>query len=201
MRALSEGTAMHKTRLEAFSDGVLAIIITIMVLELKVPHGEDLAALRPLLPVFLSYVLSFIYVGIYWNNHHHLLQASKHVNGRVLWANLHLLFWLSLLPFVTGWMGENHFGSLPSAMYGGVLLMAAIAYWILARSLIAAEGTESLLKKAVGKDYKGTVSVLMYAVAIPVAFVSPWISQLVFVVVALIWLVPDRRIERLMHHE
>jgi uncharacterized membrane protein len=192
---------MHKTRLEAFSDGVLAIIITIMVLELKVPHGEDLAALRPLLPVFLSYVLSFIYVGIYWNNHHHLLQASKHVNGRVLWANLHLLFWLSLLPFVTGWMGENHFGSLPSAMYGGVLLMAAIAYWILARSLIAAEGTESLLKKAVGKDYKGTVSVLMYAVAIPVAFVSPWISQLVFVVVALIWLVPDRRIERLMRHE
>ena len=151
--------------------------------------------------MFLSYVLSFIYVGIYWNNHHHLLQASKHVNGRVLWANLHLLFWLSLLPFVTGWMGENHFGSLPSAMYGGVLLMAAIAYWILARSLIAAEGTESLLKKAVGKDYKGTVSVLMYAVAIPVAFVSPWISQLVFVVVALAWLVPDRRIERLMHHE
>jgi len=191
---------MHKTRLEAFSDGVLAIIITIMVLELKVPHGEDLAALRPLLPVFLSYVLSFIYVGIYWNNHHHLLQASKHVNGRVLWANLHLLFWLSLLPFVTGWMGENHFGSLPSAMYGGVLLMAAIAYWVLARSLIAAEGTESLLKKAVGKDYKGTVSVLMYAVAIPVAFVSPWISQLVFVVVALTWLVPDRRIERLMHN-
>jgi uncharacterized membrane protein len=192
---------MHKTRLEAFSDGVLAIIITIMVLELKVPHSEDLAALRPLLPVFLSYVLSFIYVGIYWNNHHHLLQASKHVNGRVLWANLHLLFWLSLLPFVTGWMGENHFGSLPSAMYGSVLLMAAIAYWILARSLMAAEGTESLLKKAVGKDYKGTVSVLMYAVAIPVAFVSPWISQLVFVVVALTWLVPDRRIERLMHHE
>ena len=148
---------MHKTRLEAFSDGVLAIIITIMVLELKVPHSEDLAALRPLLPVFLSYVLSFIYVGIYWNNHHHLLQASRHVNGRVLWANLHLLFWLSLLPFVTGWMGENHFGSLPSAMYGGVLLMAAIAYWILARSLIAAEGSGSLLKKAVGRDYKGTV--------------------------------------------
>lgn len=192
---------MHKTRLEAFSDGVLAIIITIMVLELKVPHGEDLAALRPLLPVFLSYVLSFIYVGIYWNNHHHLLQASRHVNGKVLWANLHLLFWLSLLPFVTGWMGENHFGSLPSAMYGGVLLMAAIAYWVLARSLMAAEGTESLLRKAVGKDYKGTVSVLMYAVAIPVAFVSPRISQLAFVVVALIWLVPDRRIERLMHRE
>lgn len=192
---------MNKNRLEAFSDGVLAIIITIMVLELKVPHGEDLAALRPLLPVFLSYVLSFIYVGIYWNNHHHLLQASRHVNGKVLWANLHLLFWLSLLPFVTGWMGENHFGSLPSAMYGGVLLMAAIAYWVLARSLMAAEGTESLLRKAVGKDYKGTVSVLMYAVAIPVAFVSPRISQLAFVVVALIWLVPDRRIERLMHRE
>jgi uncharacterized membrane protein len=189
---------MHKTRLEAFSDGVLAIIITIMVLELKVPHGDDFAALRPLLPVFLSYVLSFVYVGIYWNNHHHLLQAARHVNGKVLWANLHLLFWLSLLPFVTGWMGENHFHSLPTAMYGVVLLMAGVAYWILTRALIAAQGEDSLLHKAVGKDYKGNLSLLLYAVAIPLAFVSAWISWLAFVVVALAWLVPDLRIERLM---
>ena len=192
---------MHKTRLEAFSDGVLAIIITIMVLELKVPHGEDLTALRQLVPVFLSYVLSFVYVGIYWNNHHHLLQAAGHVNGKVLWANLHLLFWLSLFPFVTGWMGENHSASLPSAMYGGVLLMAAVAYWVLARVLVAADGEESLLHKAVGKDYKGALSVLVYAAAIPLAFVRPWISQLIFVAVAFAWLVPDRRIERLMEHE
>jgi len=192
---------MQKTRMEAFSDGVLAIIITIMVLELKVPHGEELTALRPLVPAFLSYVLSFVYLGIYWNNHHHLLQAAGHVNGKVLWANLHLLFWLSLLPFVTGWMGENHFASLPSAMYGGVLLMAAVGYWVLARSLVAAEGEKSLLHKAVGKDYKGAISVLVYAVAIPLAFVRPWISQLIFVAVALAWLVPDRRIERLMKHE
>lgn len=192
---------MHKTRLEAFSDGVLAIIITIMVLELKVPHGEDLTALRQLVPVFLSYVLSFVYVGIYWNNHHHLLQAAGHVNGKVLWANLHLLFWLSLFPFVTGWMGENHSASLPSAMYGGVLLMAAVAYWVLARFLVAADGEESLLHKAVGKDYKGALSVLVYAAAIPLAFVRPWISQLIFVAVAFAWLVPDRRIERLMEHE
>lgn len=192
---------MHKTRLEAFSDGVLAIIITIMVLELKVPHGEELNALRPLVPAFLSYVLSFVYLGIYWNNHHHLLQAAGHVNGKVLWANLHLLFWLSLLPFVTGWMGENHFAPLPSAMYGGVLLMAAVGYWVLARSLVAAEGEKSLLHEAVGKDYKGAISVLVYAVAIPLAFVHPWISQLIFVAVALAWLVPDRRIERLMKHE
>jgi len=189
---------MQKTRMEAFSDGVLAIIITIMVLELKVPHGEELTALRPLVPAFLSYVLSFVYLGIYWNNHHHLLQAAGHVNGKVLWANLHLLFWLSLLPFVTGWMGENHFASLPSAMYGGVLLMAAVGYWVLARSLVAAEGEKSLLHKAVGKDYKGAISVLVYAIAIPLAFVRPWISQLIFVAVALAWLVPDRRIERLM---
>jgi uncharacterized membrane protein len=192
---------MNSGRLEAFSDGVLAIIITIMVLELKVPHGEELTALRPLVPAFLSYVLSFVYLGIYWNNHHHLLQAAGHVNGKVLWANLHLLFWLSLLPFVTGWMGENHFASLPSAMYGGVLLMAAVGYWVLARSLVAAEGEKSLLHKAVGKDYKGAISVLVYAVAIPLAFVRPWISQLIFVAVALAWLVPDRRIERLMKHE
>ncbi len=189
---------MQKTRLEAFSDGVLAIIITIMVLELKVPHGEELTALRPLVPAFLSYVLSFVYLGIYWNNHHHLLQAAGHVNGKVLWANLHLLFWLSLLPFVTGWMGENHFAPLPSAMYGGVLLMAAVGYWVLARSLVAAEGEKSLLHKAVGKDYKGAISVFLYAVAIPLAFVRPWISQFIFVAVALAWLVPDRRIERLM---
>ena len=192
---------MHKTRLEAFSDGVLAIIITIMVLELKVPHGEELAALRPLVPVFLSYVLSFVYLGIYWNNHHHLLQAVGHVNGKVLWANLHLLFWLSLLPFVTGWMGENHFAALPSAMYGAVLLMAAVAYWVLARILVATEGAESLLHKAVGKDSKGSLSVVLYALAIPLAFVRPWIAQLIFVAVALVWLVPDRRIERAMAHK
>jgi uncharacterized membrane protein len=189
---------MHKARMEAFSDGVLAIIITIMVLELKVPHGEDIAALRPLVPVFLSYVLSFVYIGIYWNNHHHMLQAVRHVNGKVLWANLHLLFWLSLLPFVTGWMGENHFGPLPTAMYGSVLLMAGVAYWVLARSLIAAEGAGSLLGTAVGKDHKGTLSVLAYAAAIPLAFIDPRISQFAFVGVALVWLVPDRRIERLL---
>jgi uncharacterized membrane protein len=187
---------MHKTRLEAFSDGVLAIIITIMVLELKVPHGEDLETLRPLAPVFVSYVVSFIYVGIYWNNHHHLLQATKHVNGRVLWANLHLLFWLSLLPFVTGWMGENHFAQTPSALYGAVLLMAGLAYWMLARTIVAAEGKESLLAKAMGKDRKGTASVLLYMIAIPLAFVSQWIAMAIYVGVALLWLIPDSRIER-----
>jgi uncharacterized membrane protein len=190
---------MQKTRLEGFSDGVLAIIITIMVLELKVPHGEDFEALRPLVPVFFSYILSFLYVGIYWNNHHHMLQAAKRVSGSVLWANLHLLFWLSLLPFVTGWMGENHFAPLPSALYGGVLLMAALAYWILARSIIASEGADSLLAKALGKDYKGTMSVVIYALAIPLAFVSQWIAQTIYLLVALVWLIPDRRIERLMH--
>jgi len=190
---------MQKTRLEGFSDGVLAIIITIMVLELKVPHGEDFEALRPLVPVFFSYILSFLYVGIYWNNHHHMLQAAKRVSGSVLWANLHLLFWLSLLPFVTGWMGENHFAPLPSALYGGVLLMAALAYWILARSIIASEGAASLLAKALGKDYKGTMSVVIYALAIPLAFVSQWIAQTIYLLVALVWLIPDRRIERLMH--
>jgi uncharacterized membrane protein len=167
-------------------------------LELKVPHGEDLGALRPLIPVFLSYVLSFVYVGIYWNNHHHMLQVVRHINGRVLWANLHLLFWLSLLPFVTGWMGENHFAALPSAMYGFVLLLAGIAYSVLTRALMAAEPGESLLRKAVGKDTKGKISVALYAIAIPLAFLNPWIAQLVYVVVALTWLVPDRRIERLM---
>ncbi len=191
---------MGKTRLEAFSDGVLAIIITIMVLELKVPHGADWATLSQLLPVFLSYVLSFIYVGIYWNNHHHMLHTVKHVSGGVLWANLHLLFWLSLLPFVTGWMGENHFAPLPTALYGGVLMMAGIAYWILARSIIATEGDDSLLAKAIGRDFKGNISVVVYALAIVLAFHYGIVSQLLYVAVALMWLVPDRRIEKVMDH-
>jgi uncharacterized membrane protein len=190
---------MNKTRLEAFSDGVMAIIITIMVLELKVPHGEDLAALQPLLPVFFSYVLSFVYVGIYWNNHHHMLNTVKHVSGGVLWANLHLLFWLSLFPFVTGWMGENHFAPLPSALYGGVLMMAGVAYTILSRTIIHEDGGEaSLLAKAVGKDYKGQLSVVCYAAAIVLSFFNHWISQAIYVFVALMWLVPDRRIERVL---
>jgi uncharacterized membrane protein len=187
---------MQKTRLEAFSDGVLAIIITIMVLELKVPHGEELGALKPLLPVFFSYVLSFVYVGIYWNNHHHMMHAVRRVSGGVLWANLHLLFWLSLLPFVTGWMGENDFGRLPSAVYGFVLMMAGIAYTILVRTIIAEEGKESVLAKAVGKDFKGSISVVMYAIAIPLSFFVQWSAQAIYVAVALLWLVPDRRIER-----
>jgi uncharacterized membrane protein len=189
---------MPTTRLEAFSDGVLAIIITIMVLELKVPHGEDLRALSPLLPVFFTYVLSFVYVGIYWNNHHHMMHAVKRVSGGVLWANLHLLFWLSLLPFVTGWMGENHFGKLPSAIYGFVLMMAGVAYTILVRAIIAEEGNESVLAKAVGKDFKGNISVVLYAVAIPLAFFVQWSAQAIYVAVALLWLVPDRRIERVL---
>jgi len=189
---------MNKTRLEAFSDGVLAIIITIMVLEMKVPHGEDLVALQPLLPVFLSYVLSFLYIAIYWNNHHHMLHTAHRVSAGVLWANLHLLFWLSLLPFVTGWMGENHFAPMPTAMYGLVLLMASVAYWILARVIIVAEGEGSLLARAMGKDFKGNVSVLLYIAAIPLAFVNQWISQGLYVVVALMWLVVDRRIERVL---
>ena len=189
---------MGKNRMEAFSDGVLAIIITIMVLELKVPHGEEIGALVPLLPVLLSYVLSFIYLGIYWNNHHHLLHATRRVSGGALWANLHLLFWLSLLPFVTGWMGENHFSALPTAMYGVVLLMASIAYWILARSLIALEGKDSLVARAIGKDLKGVISTLAYAVAIPLAFVAHWASQLIYLTVALAWLIPDRRIEKVL---
>jgi len=187
---------MTTSRLEAFSDGVFAIIITIMVLELKVPHGEDLAALEPLLPVFISYVLSFIYVGIYWNNHHHLLHAANRVFGGVLWANLNLLFWLSLFPFVTGWMGENHFAAAPMALYGVVLLMAAIAYTILQTMIVAAEGDESLLKAAVGRDVKGKLSLGGYSIAIAMAFVSQWLSGLLYVVVALMWLIPDRRIER-----
>ena len=189
---------MHKTRLEAFSDGVLAIIITIMVLELKVPHGDTLAALAPLLPVFLSYVLSFLYVGIYWSNHHHMLHTVTRVSGGMLWANLHLLFWLSLLPFVTGWMGENHFGAVPTALYGAVLLMAAIAYWMLQRTIIVSQGDDSLLAHAVGRDLKGKLSPVMYAIAIPAAFFTPLMSQFLYVAVALMWLIPDRRIERVL---
>jgi uncharacterized membrane protein len=187
---------MGKNRLEAFSDGVIAIIITIMVLELKVPHGESLDTLAPLIPVFLSYVLSFVYVGIYWNNHHHMLHACRRVTGPILWANLHLLFWLSMFPFATGWMGENHFAATPAALYGAVLLMAAIAYLLLQQMIIASQGPDSLLKKAVGGDWKGKLSPLVYATAIPLAYWSQWLSLTLFVVVALVWLVPDRRIER-----
>ncbi|MBD2354361.1 DUF1211 domain-containing protein [Tolypothrix sp. FACHB-123] len=187
---------MGKGRLEAFSDGVLAIIITIMVLELKVPHGADLAALRPLIPVFLSYVLSFIYIGIYWNNHHHLWQAVRHVNGRILWANLHLLFWLSLIPFVTGWMGENHFAAWPIALYGTVLLFCAIAYYILTVALISHHGKDSTLAIAIGRDIKGKISLVFYALAIPLSFVNSWIAFTFYVLMAIMWLIPDRRIEK-----
>jgi uncharacterized membrane protein len=187
---------MGKGRLEAFSDGVLAVAITIMVLELKVPHDASVAALLTLWPVFLSYVLSFIYIGIYWNNHHHMLHATHQVSGGVLWANLHLLFWLSLIPFTTGWMGENHFASLPTALYGGVLLMAAIAYWLLQQCIVSANGEQSVLARAIGGDWKGKLSPLAYITAIPLAFVSPWISCALYAAVALVWLVPDRRIER-----
>ncbi len=186
---------MNKTRLEAFSDGVIAILITIMVLELKVPHGTDLAALQPLLPVFLTYVLSFINLGIYWNNHHNLFHASDHVSGGILWANLHLLFWLSLVPFVTGWMGENHFAPLPTAVYGAVLLLSGVAYLILQSTIIARQGPGSTLAAAVGKDLKGKLSAVLYVVAIPLAFFHEWISDAIYVLVALMWLVPDRRIE------
>ena len=186
---------MGKVRLEAFSDGVIAILITIMVLELKVPHGADLEALRPLLPVFLTYVLSFVFLGIYWNNHHHMLHATSRINGAILWANLHLLFWLSLVPFVTGWMGENHFAPLPTAVYGGVLLLAAIAYWILKSAIIADQGKDSRLAAAVGNDLKGKLSAALYAAAIPLAFVNEWIADAIYVLVAFMWLVPDRRIE------
>jgi uncharacterized membrane protein len=190
---------MGTGRLEAFSDGVLAIIITIMVLELRVPHGTDFGVLRPLAPVLASYVLSFVYVGIYWNNHHHLLHLTEQVDGRVLWANLHLLFWLSLVPFVTGWMGENHFASLPTAAYGIVLLMAALAYTILLWSILANEGPASPLAKAVGADKKGKLSLLLYAAAIPLALkFHPWLAQALYTAVALIWLVPDRRITRVV---
>ena len=186
---------MGKGRLEAFSDGVIAVIITIMVLELKVPHGVDLPALIPAIPTFLSYVLSYIFVGIYWNNHHHMLHAVQHVTGSVLWANLHLLFWLSLVPFVTGWMSENHFAAVPVAMYGVVLLMAGVAYYILARILVAQHGRDSLLARAFGKDVKGIASMVLYAIAIALAFVTPWLAGAIYVVVAIMWLVPDPRIE------
>lgn len=189
---------MGKGRLEAFSDGVIAIIITIMVLEMKVPHGDDLAAITPLLPVFVSYILSFIYVGIYWNNHHHLLHATQKVTGGVLWANLHLLFWLSLFPFVTGFMGENHFAALPLALYGGVLLMAAIAYYILQKAIIASGHGDSLVAKAVGADLKGKLSPVLYLTAIAAAFFLPWVSEALYVAVALAWLVPDRRMEKVL---
>jgi len=187
---------MGKNRLEAFSDGVLAIIITIMVLELKVPHGETLDALLPLVPVFLSYVLSFVYIGIYWNNHHHMLHVAVRVTGPMLWANLHLLFWLSLFPFATGWMGENHFAPMPTALYGVVLLMAAIAYWLLEQAIIASEGPASVLKRAVGRDWKGKLSPVLYGAAIAATFLIPWMAQAIYVFVAILWLVPDPRIER-----
>ena len=189
---------MNRGRLEAFSDGVIAIIITIMVLEMKVPHGENLEALSPVLPVFLSYVLSFTYVGIYWNNHHHMLHTVTAITGGMLWANLHLLFWLSLFPFTTGWMGENHFTPIPTALYGVVLLMAAIAYNVLQEVIIRAQGPNSVLKKAVGRDWKGRLSPILYFLSIVAALYSPSISQTIFVAVALIWLIPDRRIKNVL---
>lgn len=192
---------MHKGRLEAFSDAVIAIALTIMVLELKVPHGEEWEALLPLAPIFLSYVLSFVYLGIYWNNHHHMLQGVTHVDGAVLWANMHLLFWLSLTPFVTGWMGENHFTTLPVAVYGFDLLMCAVAYTILVRSLLRLHGRDSKFAQAIGSDFKGWVSLACYIAAIPIAFALPWISMALYVFVALVWLVPDRRFERVLAQE
>ena len=187
---------MSKSRLEAFSDGVIAIIITIMVLEFKVPHEATWQALIPVAPVFLSYALSFVFVGIYWSNHHHLLQVVEHVNGRVLWANLHLLFWLSLTPFATGWLGENKFAAVPAALYGVVLLCAAIAYFILARSLLSIHSPDSVLATALGADFKGKISMVIYLVAIPLAFVRSWLACGLYILVAVMWLVPDRRIER-----
>jgi len=187
---------MNKNRLEAFSDGVIAIIITIMVLEMKVPHGATLSDLDPILPVFLSYVLSYVNVGIYWSNHHHMLHAVRHVTGAVLWANLLLLFWLSLMPFTTGWMGENHFAPLPTALYGVVLFMTANSYVVLQRAIIRADGPDSPLARAVGADRKGLLSRLAYSIAIPLAFVRPWIADALYVLVAMIWFIPDRRIER-----
>ncbi|QIR37287.1 DUF1211 domain-containing protein [Tolypothrix sp. PCC 7910] len=187
---------MGKGRLEAFSDAVIAIIITIMVLELKVPHGADFAVLRPLIPIFFSYVLSFIFLGIYWNNHHHLLQAVRNVNGRILWANAHLLFWLSVIPFATGWMGENNFAPVPVALYGTVLLFSAIAYYILTLSLIGHHGKDSTLASALGRDLKGKISLVLYAVGIPLSFVNSWLACGLYIMVAIMWLIPDRRIER-----
>ena len=193
---------MQKNRLEAFSDGVIAIIITIMVLELKVPQGTDLAALAPLFPVFLSYVLSFVYVGIYWNNHHHLLHATQKVNGPILWANLHLLFWQSLIPFVTGWMGQNHFAALPTALYGFILFMSALAYLILQTAIIAKQGRDSLLSGAVGRDRKGKISLVCYLIGIALSFVNQILADALYVLVAAMWLIPDRRIETMLEqHE
>ena len=190
---------MLTTRLEAFSDGVIAIIITIMVLEFQVPEGQDWHALSELMPVFLSYVLSFVYIAIYWNNHHHLMHATQSVSGGVLWANMHLLFWLSLVPFTTAWVGENHGAQLPTAIYGMVLLMAAIAYWILVQAILAHEGAHSKLRTALGSDVKGKMSIVIYAAAVGLAFVNQWIAGALYVAVALAWLVPDRRIEKSAH--
>ena len=187
---------MSKNRMEAFSDGVIAILITIMVLELAAPHGADLAELRPLIPTFLCYVLSFIFLGIYWSNHHHLIQATQHVSGPILWANLHLLFWLSLVPFVTAWMGQNNFAAWPVALYGAVLMCAGIAYYILARALVKLHGQDSVLATALGQDFKGKLSVMIYAAGIPLAFIAAWLSCGLYVVVAIMWLIPDRRIEK-----
>ena len=189
---------MRTNRLEAFSDGVLAIIITVMVLEMKVPHGVDLHSLKPVLPVFLSYILSFVYIGIYWNNHHHMLYAAQYLNGKVLWANMHLLFWLSLIPFVSGWMGENNFDTWPVALYGIVLLMAGTAYYILSRTLISLHGKESIIAIALGKDQKGKISMVIYALAIGLCFVNPRISLSLYATVAAIWLIPDTRFEKII---
>jgi uncharacterized membrane protein len=190
---------MEKNRLEAFSDGVLAIIITIMVLEMKVPHSAEWSALKPIVPIFSTYALSFAYVGIYWNNHHHLIKACRRINGGIMWANLHLLFWLSLFPFVTGWMGENHFESVPAALYGGVLLLAAIAYYILQTLIIAEQGGhESKLARAIGKDWKGKMSPVLYGLGIASSFFKPWLGVAIYTFVALMWLVPDRRVERVV---
>ena len=189
---------MSKSRLEAFSDGVIAVIITIMVLEMKVPHGTDFSSLLPVFPIFLSYVLSFMYLAIYWNNHHHMFHVVQQVSGGVLWANLHLLFWLSLVPFVTGWMGENHFDALPTSLYGFVLLMAAISFWILETTIIAKEGKRSLLAMATSSKIKEKLSMFFYFVAIPSAFVKEWIAQALYVLVALMWIIPDRRIEKVI---
>ena len=192
---------MTKTRLETFSDGVLAIIITIMVLELKVPHGTDWASLQPVIPFFIAYVLSFIYLAIYWNNHHHMMHTVKHVSGGILWANMHLLFWLSLIPFVTGWMAENNFASLPVFLYGADLLMAAISYYILQTLILKIHGRDSVLAKAIGKDLKGKISPVLYIIALVFAFINPWLSGAIYVLVALMWLIPDKRIERIINSE
>lgn len=195
-----KNSGIGKSRLEAFSDGVIAILITIMVLELKAPHGDTLETIKPLLPVFLSYVLSFIYLGIYWNNHHHMLHTCKKVTGGILWANSHLLFWLSLIPFSTSWMGENHFAATPTAIYGLTLLMSAIAYWVLQQTIIRSQGSNSILKNAVGQDWKGKLSPVLYCLAMVVAFWAEWIAMSLYIVAALIWLIPDRRIENTLTH-